>query len=55
MRAKKQSAKAVRVTPLDGASQALGEALNARRMESGWEIELGSVPTVQYLVEVLRQ
>ncbi|MGA8204959.1 MAG: hypothetical protein WB812_10610 [Woeseiaceae bacterium] len=45
---------AVRVTPLDGASQPIGEPLNGRRMESGWEIELGTVPTVQYLIEVYR-
>jgi hypothetical protein len=45
---------AVRVTPLDGASQPIGEPLVGRRMEVGWEIELGSVPTVQYLIEVHR-
>jgi hypothetical protein len=42
------------VTPLDGASQPIGEPLAGRRMEVGWEIELGTVPTVQYLVEVHR-
>lgn len=45
---------AVHVTPLDGASQPIGEPLEGRRMEVGWEIELGTVPTVQYLVEVHR-
>jgi hypothetical protein len=45
---------AVQVTPLDGASQPIGEPLAGRRMEVGWEIELGTVPTVQYLIEVHR-
>ncbi|MGD9021122.1 MAG: hypothetical protein PVF46_04945 [Lysobacterales bacterium] len=45
---------AVKLTPLDGASQPIGEPLSGRRMEVGWEIELGTVPTVQYLVEVYR-
>ncbi len=45
---------AVRLTPLDGASQPIGDALRGRRMEVGWEIELGTVPTVQYLIEVYR-
>ena len=45
---------AVRLTPLDGASQPIGEPASGRRMEVGWEIELATVPTVQYLVEVYR-
>ncbi len=45
---------AVRLTPLDGGSQPIGEPLSGRRMEVGWEVELGTVPTVQYLVEVYR-
>lgn len=45
---------AVSVTPLDGASQPIGEPVKGRRMEVGWEIELGLVPTVQYLIEVTR-
>ncbi|HEX5787434.1 MAG TPA: hypothetical protein VFY03_04605 [Woeseiaceae bacterium] len=45
---------AVRITPLDGASQPIGEPRAGRRMEVGWEVELGTEPTVQYLVEVHR-
>jgi hypothetical protein len=45
---------AVRLTPLDGASQPIGEPLQGRRMEVGWEIELGTVPALQYLIEVYR-
>lgn len=45
---------AVQITPLDGASQPIGEPLSGRRMEVGWEVELGTVPTVQYLIEVHR-
>ncbi len=45
---------AVKVTPLDGASQPIGEPAMGRRMEVGWEIELGAVPTDQYLIEVSR-
>jgi len=45
---------AVRLTPLNGASQPIGDGVMGRRMEVGWEIELGAVPTVQYLIEVHR-
>lgn len=45
---------AVRITPLDGASRPIGEPLAGRRMEVGWEVELGTVPTVQYLIDVYR-
>ena len=45
------------VTPLDGSGQPLTDTpLQGRRMEKGWEIEIGlpDYPTTQYLIEVIR-
>lgn len=45
---------AVLVTPLDGAAKPLARAAQARRLEDGWEVELGDSVTTQYLIEVVR-
>lgn len=45
---------AVLVTPLDGAARPLTRPAPGRRLEDGWEVELGSQVATQYLVEVIR-
>ena len=51
----RQSDGAVEVTstPLDGAARPLAAAAG-RRLESGWEIEVGAVPATSYLIRVAR-
>ncbi|HEX7632447.1 MAG TPA: hypothetical protein VF388_09955 [Lacunisphaera sp.] len=45
---------AVKATPLDGAEQPIGKPIEARRLEDGWEIPLGTPATTHYLIEVTR-
>lgn len=45
---------AVKLTPLDGAAQPIGDPIMGRRLEDGWEIPLGAPVTDQYLIEVIR-
>jgi hypothetical protein len=43
----------VTAIPLDGAAKPLGE-IKGRLLETGWEIEIGQIPTTIYLVHVYR-
>jgi hypothetical protein len=45
---------AVKLTPLDGAARPIGQPINGRRLEDGWEIPLGSPATNWYLIEIVR-
>ncbi len=46
---------ALKLIPLDGASQPAGPAIEGRRLEEGWEIPLGSAAaTTQYMIEIVR-
>ncbi len=45
---------AVLLTPLDGASQPIGQPIGGRRLEDGWEIPLGNPATTHYLIQVVR-
>lgn len=44
----------VKLIPLDGASQPVGDPIMGRRLEDGWEIPLGAPVTTHYLIEVTR-
>jgi hypothetical protein len=41
------------VTPLDGAGHSLG-TIQGRLLESGWEIQIGEIPTTNYLIKIIR-
>lgn len=45
---------ALKLTPLDGSEKPIGQPLNGRRMEDGWEIPLGNPATTHYLIEIVR-
>jgi len=45
---------AVLVHPLDGAGRPVGEPQEGRRLEHGWEVELGTYPTNHYYLEVIK-
>jgi hypothetical protein len=45
---------ALSLTPLDGAAKPIGNSINGRRLEDGWEIPLGSPAATQYLIEIVR-
>lgn len=45
---------ALKATPLDGSEKPIGEPIEGRRLEDGWEIPLGSPATTHYLVEIVR-
>ncbi|MGA7633350.1 MAG: hypothetical protein WCB11_21515 [Terriglobales bacterium] len=49
-----ERAKAVAAQPLDGAGQAMGEAIRAEKKRDEWEIPLGRVVTTWYEVMVTR-
>jgi len=49
-----EGAVAVTALPLDGASRPMGTPVKGRRLESGWELQLGTPPTTHYLIEVIR-
>lgn len=44
----------MKVTPLDGSEKPIGNPIDARRLEDGWEIPLGNPATTHYLIEVIR-
>jgi hypothetical protein len=48
-----EGAVAVTATALDGAARPLKDEVG-RRLESGWEIPIGDIPTTTYLVRVVR-
>jgi hypothetical protein len=49
-----QGAVGMQVIPLDGSARPIGELRRGRRLEEGWEVTLGEVPTTWYLVKVIR-
>jgi hypothetical protein len=44
----------MKLIPLDGSAQPIGEPIAGRRLEDGWEIPLGTPATAHYLIEVTR-
>jgi hypothetical protein len=45
---------ALKVTALDGSEKPIGKPIEARRLEDGWEIPLGTPATTHYLIEIVR-